>query len=130
MKLIQQDHTDVVFVQEPYLCQNKTAGITRSHSIYTSNEEKHRTTFIIANGNIDAVLIKQLSDRDTVVIEVRCKSIRILAASIYFDINEERSTKYYDAARAPVCLSPWTAIPDQLHGTTGIQPEAKHHKNI
>jgi hypothetical protein len=81
MKLIRQDHTDTVFVQEPYLYQNKTAGITRTHRTYTAYEEKNRTTIIIANKNIDAVLIKQLSDRDTVVIEMRYKSIRILAAA-------------------------------------------------
>ena len=89
MKLIQQDHTDIVFVQEPYLYQNKTAGITRTHRTYTAHEEKNRTAIIIANKNIDAVLIKQLSDRDTVVIEMRYKSIGILAASIYCDINED-----------------------------------------
>jgi len=31
MNLIKQDHTDIVFVQEPYLIQNETAGITKTH---------------------------------------------------------------------------------------------------
>ena len=69
MKLIQQDLTDIAFVQEPYIIQNKIAGIT----------------IIIANEDIDAIIIKQLCDRDTIVAEVRYKSMRFLAASMYFD---------------------------------------------
>jgi Holliday junction resolvasome RuvABC ATP-dependent DNA helicase subunit len=34
MNLIQQDHTDIIFVQEPYTLQNKAAGITRTHRTY------------------------------------------------------------------------------------------------
>jgi hypothetical protein len=136
MKLTQQVHTDIVFIQEPYLYQYKTAGSTGTHRIYTSNEEKHRTN-IIANVRIDAVLINQLSDWNTVVIEMRYKNIGILTASMHFDLNEEidkkrqGSKKSNDAPKAAVSLSPWTAIPDQLHGTTAIQiTEAKHWKYI
>jgi hypothetical protein len=93
MKLIQRDLTDIVFVQEPYTIQNKPVGITRSHRIYLTSEEKSRAAIIIVNDNIDALLIKQLCDRDTTVIEVRHKSTRILAASMYFDITEDMNTK-------------------------------------
>ena len=47
MGLIQQDHTDIVFVHEPYLFQNKTAGITRTHRIYISTEDKSQAAIII-----------------------------------------------------------------------------------
>jgi endonuclease/exonuclease/phosphatase (EEP) superfamily protein YafD len=70
MKLTQQEHTDIVFVQEPYLFQNNTVRITRTQRIYAPNEENYCTTIIIANNNIDAVFIKQLSDIDTGVIEI------------------------------------------------------------
>jgi endonuclease/exonuclease/phosphatase family metal-dependent hydrolase len=93
MKLIQQEHTDIVFVQEPYLYQNNTVGIRRTHRIYTPNEEKYRTAIIIANDNINPVFIKQLSDRDTAVTEIRYKSIRTLAASMHLDINEDIDKK-------------------------------------
>ena len=89
MSLIQQDHIDIVFVQEPYLIQNKTAGITRTHRTYISDEDKSRAAIIIANDSIDAVLIKQLCDRDKVVLELRYKNTRTLAASMYLDITEE-----------------------------------------
>ena len=93
MNLIQQDHTDIVFVQEPYLLQNKTAGLTRTHRTYIYTEDKSRAVIIITNDNIDAVLINQLCDRDNVVLEMKYKSIRIFAASMYLDIKEEIDTK-------------------------------------
>ena len=78
MKLTQQDLTDILLVQEPYLIQNKLVGITRSYRTYTSNGDKSRAAIIIANDNIDALLIKQLCDRDTMVIEVRYKIMQTL----------------------------------------------------
>jgi len=93
MNLIKQDHTDIVFVQEPYLLQNKTAGITKTHRIYISTEDRSRAAIIITNENIDAVFINQLCDRDNVVLELKYKNIRIFVASIYLDINEEIGTK-------------------------------------
>ena len=47
MNLIKQDHTGIVFVQEPYLLQNKTAGITRAHRTYISTEDRSRAAIII-----------------------------------------------------------------------------------
>ena len=89
MKLTQQDLTDILLVQEPYLIQNKLVGIKRSYRTYTPNEDKSRAAIIIANDNIDALLIKQLCDRDTMVIEVRHKNLRIIVVSMYLDIKEE-----------------------------------------
>jgi CO dehydrogenase/acetyl-CoA synthase alpha subunit len=93
MYLVQQDLPYIVFVQETYLIENKTAGITRSHRKYKINEEKSRAAIIIAKDNIDAILIKQLCDRDTIVREVRYKSTKIIAASMYLDIKEELNNK-------------------------------------
>jgi len=93
MNLIRQDPTDIVFVQEPYQIQNKTAGTTRSYRTCITNEDKSRVAIIIANDNIDALLIKQLSDRDTTEIEVRYKSTRFIAASMNLDIKGEMNNK-------------------------------------
>jgi len=93
MNLIQQDHTDIVFIQEPYLLQNKTAGITRTHRTYISTEDRSRAAIIITNENIDAVLINQLCGTDNVVLELKYKSVRIFAARMYLDINEQIDTK-------------------------------------
>jgi len=93
MELVQKEHTDIVLVQEPYTIQNKLAGITRTHRTYITNEERSRAAIIIANAEIDALIIKQLCDRDTIVAEVKYKSMRFLAASMYFDITENMDSK-------------------------------------
>jgi hypothetical protein len=53
----------------------------------------NRAAIILTNDNIDAVLIKQLCDRDITILELRYKGTRILAASMYMDINEEIDNK-------------------------------------
>ena len=71
MNLIQQDPTDIVFIEEKYLLQNKMAGIPRAYRTYVSKEGKSQKAIIIANGNIDQVLITQLSGRFNIVLELR-----------------------------------------------------------
>jgi len=93
MNLIQQVPTDIVFVQEKYLLQNKIAEIPRDYRTYISKEGKSRKTIIIANDNIDEVLITQLSGRLNIVLVLRYKSLRIFAARIYLDIIEETGIK-------------------------------------
>ena len=88
MNLIQQDYIDTVFVQEPHLIQNKTAGITRIHRTCISDDVKSWAAIITAD-SIDAVLIKQLCNRENVVLELRYKNTRTLAANMYLDISEE-----------------------------------------
>jgi hypothetical protein len=58
MKLIEQDNSDIVFIQEPYLYQNRMAGLTKSHRKYISHVDKSRAAIIITNNKIDTVLIK------------------------------------------------------------------------
>jgi hypothetical protein len=57
MELIQKEQIDIVLVQEPYTFQNKLAGITRTHRTYINNEERSRAAIIIANAEIDALII-------------------------------------------------------------------------
>ncbi len=38
MKLLEQEKTDVIFIQEPYLNKNKMSGITNSYSTYTPSK--------------------------------------------------------------------------------------------
>ena len=88
MKLIEQDNMDIVFIQEPYLYQNRIAGIM-SHRMYISLDDKCRAAIIITKSKIDAVLIKQLSSPDSVLLELRYNNTRFFAASMYFDITKE-----------------------------------------
>jgi len=93
INLIQQDPTDIVFVQEKYLLQNKIAGIPRAYRTYISKEGKSRKAIIIANDNTDQVLITQLSCRLNIVLELRYESLRIFAANLCLNIIEETGIK-------------------------------------
>ena len=89
MKLIEQDNTDIVFIQEPYLYQKRIAGKINSHRKYISLDDKSQAAIVIINNQIDAVLIKQLSSPDSVLLELRYGNTRFFAASMYFDIKKE-----------------------------------------
>jgi endonuclease/exonuclease/phosphatase (EEP) superfamily protein YafD len=68
MKLTEQDNSDVVFIQETYLLQNRVAGIIKSQPNYISHEDKCRAAIILTNQKIDAVLIQQLPNPDSVLL--------------------------------------------------------------
>ena len=88
MKLLEKEKTDVIFIQEPYL-NKKKSGLTNSYSSYTSLEDNNRAAIVITNKDIDAVLITQLSDPDTVLIELKYNNTRFFIVSTYFDITTE-----------------------------------------
>jgi hypothetical protein len=64
-------------------------GIKKSHRSYISHEDKCRAVITITNNKIDAVLIKELSNADSVLLELRYSKTRLFAASMYFDITKE-----------------------------------------
>jgi len=82
MKIIDEDGTDVLCIQEPNVIPNKIAGIPRKHKIYASGEERHRAAIVVTNNQIDFLLLRQLSDEDTVVLEVVSNKARTIIASI------------------------------------------------
>jgi len=86
MKIIEEDCTDILCIQEPYTIQNKIAGIPKKFKIFTSGEGRNRAAIVVTNNQIDALLIKQLLDTDTVVLETIIDSLKIILASMYFDI--------------------------------------------
>ena len=88
-QIIQTYCIDIVFIQEPYLIHNRVAGISRNYKIYTYGNNKIRAAIIIVNRNIDALLINQLSDDDTVAVELIYNGFRFFAASMYLDITED-----------------------------------------
>jgi hypothetical protein len=44
----------------------------RRLKIYTAGEGKHRVAIVVYNNQLDAILIKQLSDEDAVALETTC----------------------------------------------------------
>ena len=80
--------TDILCIQEPHTIQNKAAGLSDKYNMVTSGEGRSRAAIVITNNRLDSLLIKQLSDEDTVVIEVTNDNKKIILASMYFDISQ------------------------------------------
>ena len=62
----------------------------RSLKIFMAGEGKHRAAIVVNNNHLDTILIKQLSDEDNVVIEIIYSELKIIIASLYFDITRHR----------------------------------------
>jgi hypothetical protein len=94
MKVIDTEEIDLILIQEPYEYQNKPVGLVNNHRIYTAGTAKHRAAIIIRNCNIDAILITQISDEDSVVLELIHDSIKFYALSMYFDIQDQMGNNF------------------------------------
>jgi len=88
-KLIAEHGTDILLLQEPYTIKNKIAGISRRHKIFTHGAHRTRAAIVVTNNQIDTLLLTQLSDSDTVVLEITLDNAKIIIASMYFDINQQ-----------------------------------------
>ena len=82
---------DTAFIQEPHNYNNQVTGIPRNYKVFNSGKERKQAAVVIVNKRIDAILIDQLSDEDTAVIEITHGNIKFIAASIYLDIKNEIS---------------------------------------
>jgi len=89
IQFIAQENTDMIIIQEPYLYQNGPKGITRGYRTYTHGNGKSRAAITITNNTIDALLLTQYSDEDTVLLEIHKGNKKFFAASIYMNYKEE-----------------------------------------
>jgi hypothetical protein len=80
---------DIAFIQQPYNYQNQVTGIPRNYKIFTSGKVLNRAAVVVVNKKIDAILIDQLSDEDTAMIEITYGNLWFIATSIYLDIKNE-----------------------------------------
>jgi len=124
MKAVAKDGTDIIFIQEPYTIQSKVVGISTKYKIFTSGEERCRAAVVVTNNLIDTMLIQQLSDADTVAVEIIMGSTKIIADSMYFDRenHKEQDLVKMDLvlqhARIQGSCLPWTTMPDPSYGMT------------
>ena len=81
--------TDVIFIQEPYLLRNKLNRISRKYRQFTGGVGHKRAAIVITNRGIDAILIKQLSEDDIVVVEITQGNLKFIAARLYLDIKSD-----------------------------------------
>jgi len=87
LKIIQENDTDIICIQEPYVIGNKIVGLPQYYKVFASGEGRKRMAIVINNRQIDTLLINQLSDEDAVVLETKVDNTRIIIAILYFDIN-------------------------------------------
>jgi hypothetical protein len=89
LKTKEDDDIDVICTQQPYVINNKVVGISRKYKILAYGEGRRRAAIVITNKMIDSILIRQLSAEDAVVMEVMYNKVKIIIASMYFDINRQ-----------------------------------------
>jgi len=70
MKYAADNKVDIICVQEPYIYQGRAAGIDSKYRTYTAGEAQNRTAITVRNKALDAMLISQLSDKDTITLEI------------------------------------------------------------
>jgi exonuclease III len=66
LKIMDEEETDIICIQEPYISESKIIGIPRSRTVLASGEGKKRTAIVSNNKHIDAILVTQLSDEEEI----------------------------------------------------------------
>lgn len=89
VQIINEFNIDLLFIQEPYIINNKPAGIPKNYKIFSTGDGRRRAAIIVNNQGVDTIMIHQLSDEDCVVVEVIINGIKLYAASIYCDITQD-----------------------------------------
>ena len=89
IELIKKEEIDVAFIQEPYTIHNKVVGITKRYRTFTSSVGRSRRATVVTNNQIDALLIQEVTDKDTVVVELILRNLKFYAANMYLDITEQ-----------------------------------------
>ena len=85
MKYTADNKLDIICIQEPYINQGRTVGIDTQYKTFTAGEAQSRGAVIITNRKVDATLITQLSDEETITLEITSGDTTIILASTYFD---------------------------------------------
>jgi len=65
IKIATEDEIDIIFIQEPYTIQGKVIGIPTKYTTFTSGEGRSRAAVVVTIKEIDAMLIRQLTDTDS-----------------------------------------------------------------
>jgi len=85
LKIIDEEGTDILCIQEQYMIRNKIVGSPQSYKVFASGEGRKWAAIVINNKQVDTILINQLSDEVAVVLETKVDTARIIIASMYFD---------------------------------------------
>ena len=89
MQITVEESTDIICIQEPYTIKNKVVGISSKFRTFTNARTRSRAAIVVTNKHIDALLFKQFSDADAVVAEITLDGVKLILASMYFDIDRQ-----------------------------------------
>jgi len=73
---------DLIFVQETHKYQYRPFEIEKKIRIFTAGNGKHRVAIVIPNNKIDAMLIRETSKEDKIVLEKINEKIKLFAVSM------------------------------------------------
>ena len=90
MKIVTEDEIDIIFTQEPYSIHGKVTGIPTKYTTLTAGGARPRAAVVVTNRGIDTTMLRQLSDRDAVAVEVIKGNTKVIAVSMYFRVTNER----------------------------------------
>jgi hypothetical protein len=89
MELIEKEEIDVVFIHEPYTIHDRVVEITKRYRTFTSSTGRSRTATVVTNNQIYALLIQEVTYKDSVVLEITLGILKFYTANMYLDITEE-----------------------------------------
>jgi hypothetical protein len=92
MELMEKEGIDVAFIQEPYILDNRVVGIPNRYRVFTSSVGKCMTATLVTNNHIDALLVQEATDKDTVVVELTLDNLKCYTVNMYMDITENIDT--------------------------------------
>jgi hypothetical protein len=82
MQIIAKEGTGIIFIQEPYIIQNKVIGISKKYKTYSALGGRCRAAIVVTNNKLDILLLQQFSDADTVTVEITMGNKNIIAVSM------------------------------------------------
>jgi exonuclease III len=85
MKYTADNKVDIICIQEPYMRHGRAAGIDMQYKTFTAGEARSRTVVIITNRKVHATSITQLSEEDTITLQITSGDTTIILARMYFD---------------------------------------------
>jgi hypothetical protein len=125
MKIVAEEEIDIIFIQEPCTIKDKVIGIPTKYTTFTAGVGRPRAAIVVTNKEIDTTMICQLSDTDTVTVEVIKDSTKIIAISMYYEKEiqiesdlEKWNGSYYTLISLEYS-SHQTPTPDLPYGTIG-----------
>ena len=87
IQITEKESTDILCIQETYTIQNKVVGIPKKFGTCTIAETRNRAAIVVNNKHIDVLLLKQHSDADVIVAEITVDGVKLILASMHFDIG-------------------------------------------